>query len=51
MISQKNKAQSVDKYLKDHQKILKLYSYKNWEEFMMWVEEKLEESGETVSNG
>jgi hypothetical protein len=35
-----------DQYKKDQNKILKLYSYKTWNEFMEWVGEKLEESGE-----
>lgn len=27
-------------------KILSLYNYKTWEEFMEWINEKLAESGE-----
>jgi CRISPR/Cas system CSM-associated protein Csm4 (group 5 of RAMP superfamily) len=30
----------------EEKKILKLFNYNSWEEYMSWVEEKLEESGE-----
>lgn len=36
------KVSNNEKYQKDQQKILKLYSYKSWEEFMTWIDEKLE---------
>lgn len=30
----------------DQRKILKLFNYNTWEDYIKWVEEKLEESGE-----
>ena len=30
----------------DQRKILKLFNYNSWEDYIKWVEEKLEESGE-----
>lgn len=30
----------------DQRKILKLFNYNSWEDYIRWVEEKLEESGE-----
>lgn len=45
----KNSSQKQrQKYSRDQQKILKLYSYKTWEQFMGWIDQKLEESGEAI---
>lgn len=35
---------------RDQLKILKLYSYSEWTDYMAWVDEKLEESGETLDD-
>jgi hypothetical protein len=37
----------TDELTIDQRKILKLFNYNAWEEYMKWVDEKLEESGET----
>jgi hypothetical protein len=32
----------------DQRKILKLFNYNSWEEYIRWIDEKLEESGEQL---
>jgi hypothetical protein len=38
----------TDSLTVDQRKILKLFNYNSWEDYIRWIDEKLEESGEQL---